>query len=86
MAELKMKIKTNVHELAAKIEAMGLHLETAPEDDPAKIAMLAFGKIDPEAHFQYDTRSVDGEIICDVIAAPELQRIMDMIPAARIDQ
>ena len=68
-----------------EIEAMAQHLECAPDHDPAKIAMLEFGEIDPEKNFNFDTRFVDGEIICTASASPDLQKIMDMIPA-RSDQ
>lgn len=86
MAEInfKVQIKTNVEDFTAKIDAMAKHLDAASDSDPAKIAILAFGPIDLDKHIQFDTRKVDGSIICDVVPSPELKALMDAV-LARID-
>lgn len=80
MAELKIKVQMDIDGVTETIERMAQHFETAPDDDPAKQAMAAFGEIDPETHLVLDEKFEGGVLSIEVRLCPELQRIADMTP------
>ncbi|MBQ2263262.1 MAG: hypothetical protein II336_18110 [Loktanella sp.] len=62
------------------INRMAAHFETAPNDDPAKMAMAAFGEIDAEKHLIIEGGKEGGEYFVRTTLSPELQAICDMVP------
>ncbi|WP_306150642.1 hypothetical protein [Roseovarius sp. MMSF_3281] len=76
---LSIQVKSNVDALARAVGAMQAHFEAAPDDDPAKCAMIAFGEIDAKRHIQTDARFEDGVCHVTLSMCPELQAIADMV-------
>lgn len=79
MAHIMMKIETNVSEFSETVSAMSEYLEAAQDDDPVKLAMAEFGKIESEKHLNFTTELKEGIIHVRMSFAPELQQIFDMI-------
>lgn len=69
-----------VQAMIAKIEAMASYFTTARDDDPAKVAMAAFGEIDCERHIHTKVDFPGGQVVVTVTPVPELKRIMDLVP------
>ena len=80
MASLEIRIETNVDEVAAVIDRLAGHFETAADDDPARRAMAAFGEIDAACHLPMTTRYESDRVRVTFSLDPELQRIADMLP------
>lgn len=83
MAETKGTIPVDtsaVAALIAKVDAMATYLDTAPDDDPAKVEMAAFGEIDTDKHFHTKVDFCAGQVVVTVTPVPELQRILDLVP------
>lgn len=83
MAENKGMIpvdKSSVEAMIAKIEAMVSYFDSAPDDDPAKVEMSAFGEIDCDRHIDMTVDFLEGQVVVTVTPVPELQRIMDLVP------
>jgi hypothetical protein len=84
MATCEQTISVNMDAVTAfanRVEAMAAFFDAAPDDDPAKSEMANFGEIEVEKHFSFAFKKVDGELVAAVSVDPELQRIMDMVPA-----
>lgn len=79
MAELRVVIKTNVNDVVATVERMAAHFETAPDDDPAKQAMAAFGEIVAARDLVFTSECDGGLVEVTALLSPELQRIADMV-------
>lgn len=71
----------DVERVANTIARMAAHLDVAPNDDPAKRAMLNFGEIDPARDCPIKSKYVGGQIVVTCSLSHELQRIADMVPA-----
>lgn len=77
---LSIKIDTNIEKITAAVERMAAHFDAAPDDDPAKRAMIEFGEIVTERHIEMQTEFERGRIVVTVALCPDLQRIADMVP------
>ena len=81
MAELGLKVTTNASEISALVERMAEHFDTAPDDDPAKVAMIEFGEIIAERDLSATSELTESGVVLTVALCPELQRIADMVSA-----
>lgn len=78
-AQYSIQVKTNAEVIGKAVAAMAAHFEAAPEDDPAKRAMMDFGEIEPNRDLRVVSRFEDGVIRVTVSMRPELQTIADMV-------
>jgi hypothetical protein len=78
---LKLKMTMDLDDITRAFDRMRAHFEAAPDDDPAKLAMAAFGEVDTEKHLPVVSDYANGVISVRCAPCPELQRIMDMVPA-----
>lgn len=79
--ELTIKIVSNVDDVIAQVDALRAYMEAAAPDDPIACEIAAFGEIDGKKHLRLDTNHDGERITCDVIVSPELQHILDLVPA-----
>lgn len=80
MATMSIKLSTNVSNVTATMHRMADYFEAAPEDDPAKRAMSAFGEINTDRDLVFTSDYSDGAVTVTVSLSPALQRIADMVP------
>lgn len=83
MVDISLEIPINtdaVEALIARFERASSYFDAAPDDDPFKVAMAAFGEIDCDRDIQTKVDFHDGQVVVTVTPVPELQRIMDMVP------
>lgn len=71
---------TSVEAVLATINRAAEYLDAAPDDDPAKVAILAFGEIDVDRDFTTKVDFSRGQVVVTVTPVPELQRVLDMVP------
>lgn len=81
MEKLTLKVVSNIEDVVAKVVAAQRYFEAAPDSDPLKQDMAAFGVIDIDRDMVQDVRCDGGRIVVDVSFAPDLQRLMDRVPA-----
>ena len=80
MATMSIMLNTDVSNVTATIQRMADHFDAAPEDDPAKLAMLAFGEINTDRDLVFTSDYSEGAVTVTVSLSPALQRIADMVP------
>ena len=78
--KLNITVKGEVDPLLAQIERASAYLDSAPDDDPIKQKMLAFGEINMDSHITLETKVNGLTAIVTATACPELQAILDMVP------
>lgn len=79
-SQLMFKVETNADALAKNVEEMTTHFAVAPDYDPAKVEMVAFGEIDIARHFSISVECIENVWRATLTPIPELQAIMDMVP------
>lgn len=62
------------------INRMAHHFETAPDTDPAKVAMAAFGEIEIGRDIIVEGGKDEGGYLVRATLSPALQTICDMVP------
>lgn len=85
MAVVDLKIKVSSEDVdifTAKVEAAAAYFERAPDDDPLKMEMAAFGEIDSDRDVTLTAEYGDGAFIVRVTPSPGLQSLLDMVPNA----
>lgn len=62
------------------INRMAQHFDTAPDTDPAKVAMAAFGEIEIGRDIVIESGKDEGGYFVRALLSPALQAICDMVP------
>ncbi|MCF7725776.1 hypothetical protein [Sulfitobacter sp. M22] len=81
MAQSILKIETNLSEFSSAVKRLAEYIDTAPDDDPVKEAMLAYGAIDLEHDITQETSCVNGVTTITYGFKPAFQKLVDMVPA-----
>lgn len=81
MAQSILQIETNISEFISALKRLAEYIDSSPDDDPVKEAMLAYGEIDLEHDITQETSCYNGVTVITYGFKPAFQRLVDMVPA-----
>ena len=81
MAQVLLEFRSNIDEFCSTVERLAEYLNTAPEGDPVKAIMLAYGELDLDRHITQEVSCLDGIVTLTFGFKRGLQAIVDMVPS-----